>query len=63
VAANISSLRKDLAGTNTLAYLPAALGTNEKFSNIDPRPEYSMIHRVSEGTESMVFKSKFVGEI
>ena len=41
----------------------AALKLSSELFSMLIRPEYSMIHRVSEGTESMVFKSKFVGTL
>ena len=40
----------------------AALKLSSELFSMLIRPDFSMIHRVSEGTESMVFKSKFVGE-
>ncbi|TRY63076.1 hypothetical protein TCAL_04910 [Tigriopus californicus] len=39
----------------------AALKLSSELFAMLLRPEYAMIHRVSEGTESQVFKSKFVG--
>ena len=40
----------------------AALKLSSELFSMLIRPDFSMIHRVSEGTESMVFKSKFVGK-
>ena len=39
----------------------AALKLSSELFSMLIRPEYAMIHRVSEGTESQVFKAKFVG--
>ena len=39
----------------------AALKLSSELFAMLIRPEYAMIHRVSEGTESQVFKSKFIG--
>ena len=39
----------------------AALKLSSELFAMLIRPEFSMIHRVSEGTETQVFKSKFVG--
>ncbi len=41
----------------------AALKLSSELFSMLLRPEYAMIHRVSEGTESQVFKSKFQGEL
>ena len=38
----------------------AALKLSSELFSMLIRPDFSMIHRVSEGTESQVFKSKFV---
>ena len=38
----------------------AALKLSSELFSMLIRPEFSMIHRVSEGTESQIFKSKFV---
>ena len=39
----------------------AALKLSSELFAMLIRPEFAMIHRVSEGTESQVFKSKFIG--
>ena len=39
----------------------AALKLSSELFSMLIRPEFSMIHRVSEGTESMVFRTKFQG--
>ena len=38
----------------------AALKLSSELFSMLIRPDFSMIHRVSEGTESQIFKSKFV---
>ena len=40
----------------------AALKLSSELFSMLIRPEFAMIHRVSEGTESQIFKSKFIGE-
>ena len=40
----------------------AALKLSSELFSMLLRPDFSMIHRVSEGAESQVFKSKFVCE-
>lgn len=41
----------------------AALKLSSELFSMLIRPEFSMIHRVSEGTESMVFRTKFQGNL
>lgn len=41
----------------------AALKLSSELFSMLLRPEFAMVHRVSEGTESQIFKSKFLGEI
>ena len=41
----------------------AALKLSSELFAMLIRPEFAMIHRVSEGTESQVFKSKFIGNV
>ena len=41
----------------------AALKLSSELFSMLIRPDYALIHRASEGTESQVFKSKFVGEL
>lgn len=40
----------------------AALKLSSELFSMLIRPEFAMIHRVSEGTETQVFKSKFLGK-
>ncbi len=40
----------------------AALKLSSELFSMLIRPEFAMVHRVSDGTESQVFKSKFQGE-
>uniref|UniRef100_A0A0K2U430 Gelsolin-like domain-containing protein n=1 Tax=Lepeophtheirus salmonis TaxID=72036 RepID=A0A0K2U430_LEPSM len=39
----------------------AALKLSSELFSMIKRPDYSMVHRVSEGTESQIFKTKFFG--
>jgi len=41
----------------------AALKLSSELFAMLRRPEHAMVHRVAEGTESQVFKSKFLGQL